>query len=546
MKRIILFSLFLFSVAACEKILHPEEISIGKIESYEELVSATEGVYGKLAKAFNGGRNFIINTYGVGFYAANLKGDDLNCGEPGYNEYYGNRYCYEKSLVIYNSCIYDAWKALYQVIASANNIINQYNNFLNQDQLIQEILGEAFLLRAYCYFRLTRTYGRVPLVDNIEISYTLPSPSFLEIYEFIERDLKLAGELLPGNNNEARIPFVTPHRGVVKAILAEAYLSWAGYPVKDISKYTLAAREAGEVIDSADYFGFGLLDDFAHLWDQAHYYNNESIFTLYFANPLYSTKTIETNNVCLGTSSDIEHFSPYYFPSVFSINPETTISLSFFPTEVNFYNNYPCGYRKEITFFTTIYVPNDYPYYPQIDTGYIHIDSVNTCSRIGYRKFIFEPYEVSYTQYSESPRSDLQKLYFGNPKVYFFRYAHTLLTCAEALARSGQLNGQAYECVNRIKRRAHNLDYYSPSVYDLQPGLSPEAFADSVVWERAWELCGEPEGRWFDLVRLEKVEDLPQLRHPEEGGPPEYPVTKDSYFFHPPAEDLNLNPNLGE
>jgi len=47
-------------------------------------------------------------------------------------------------------------------------------------------------------------------------------------------------------------------------------------------------------------------------------------------------------------------------------------------------------------------------------------------------------------------------------------------------------------------------------------------------------------------VRLEKVEDLPQLRHPEEGGPPEYPVTKDSYFFHPPAEDLNLNPNLGE
>ena len=45
-------------------------------------------------------------------------------------------------------------------------------------------------------------------------------------------------------------------------MLAEVYLCWAGYPVKDISKYTLAAMEAGEVIDSADYFGFGLLDDF--------------------------------------------------------------------------------------------------------------------------------------------------------------------------------------------------------------------------------------------------------------------------------------------
>jgi hypothetical protein len=540
MIRIILFSLFLFLVAACEKILHPEEISIGKIESYEELVSATEGVYGKLANAFGSPHKL-----GLGFYAANLKGDDLNWVYPSYNEYYGGDQCanYDNYRFNYNQQIYDGWQAFYKVIASANNIINQYDNFLNQEQPTHEILGEVFLLRAYCYFRLTRTCGRVPLVDNIEVSYTLPKPSFLEIYEFIERDLKLAGELLPGNNNKARIPFVTPHRGVVKAILAEVYLSWAGYPVKDISKYTLAAREAGEVIDSADYFGFSLLDDFAHLWDQAHFYNNESVFTLYFANPLYSTKAIEINNVGIHFSGDF--FPPDWIPSVISINPKTTIFLTFFPTEVNFYNNYPRGYRKEITFFTTIYVPNNDPYYPQIDTGYIHIDNVNTCNRIGYRKFIFEPYEVPDTQYPEYQQGLPLKLYFGNPKVYFFRYTHTLLTCAEALVRSGQLNEQAYECVNRIKRRAHNVDYYSPSVYDLQPGLSPEEFADSVVWERAWELCGEPEGRWFDLVRLEKVEDLPQLRHPQEGGPPEYPVTKDSYFFPPPADDVNLNPNLG-
>ncbi len=542
MKRIILFSLFLFSVAACEKILHPEEISIGKIESYEELVSATEGVYGKLAKAFNGGSNLV--TIGRGFYATNMKGDDLNCYPFIYDEYYGGRKCYDDYRENYNSYIYDAWKDLYQVIASTNNIINQYDNFLNQEQPTHEILGEVFLLRAYFYFRLTRTYGRVPLLDNIEISYTLPKPSFLEIYEFIERDLKLAGELLPGNNNKARIPFVTPHRGVVKAILAEVYLSWAGYPVKDISKYSLAAREAGEAIDSADYFGFGLLDDFAYLWDQTHHFNNESVFTLYFANPLYSTKAAELNHVYRGAYLPLEFWHPG-FPNSLMINPETIISLSFFPTEVNFYNNYPRGYRKEITFCTTIYVPNYGPYYPQIDTGYIHIDGVNTCSRVGYRKFMFEPYEVSPAQYYGSSRSDMQKLIFGNPKVYFFRYAHTLLTCAEALARSGQLNEQAYEYVNRIKRRAHNLDYHSPSIYDLQPGLSPEAFADSVVWERAWELCGEPEGRWFDLVRLEKVEDLPQLRHPQEGGPPEYPITKDSYYFPPPADDVNLNPNLG-
>ena len=111
------------------------------------------------------------------------------------------------------------------------------------------------------------------------------------------------------------------------------------------------------------------------------------------------------------------------------------------------------------------------------------------------------------------------------------------MTYAEASARSGNLNDLSYECVNRIRRRAHHLDPNFPSEYDLQSGLSAEAIADSAVWERAWELAGEPEGRWFDLVRLEMVEDLPELRDTDEGGPPSYPVTKDDYFFTIPEED---------
>ena len=219
-------------------------------------------------------------------------------------------------------------------------------------------------------------------------------------------------------------------------MLAEVYLCWAGYPVKDISKYTLAAMEAGEVIDSADYFGFGLLDDFAHLWDQAHFYNNESVFTLYFANPLNSTKAIEINHVYRDFYHTLE-FASQGFPNSFMINPDTTISLSFFPIEVNFYNNYPRGYRKEITFFTTIYVPNDYPYYPQIDTGYIHIDSVDTCSRIGYRKFIFEPYEVPDTQYPE-----YQRLLF----TFYLRFTTRFI--ARSICRFGSM-GESIGAVRR-------------------------------------------------------------------------------------------------
>jgi len=134
--------------------------------------------------------------------------------------------------------------------------------------------------------------------------------------------------------------------------------------------------------------------------------------------------------------------------------------------------------------------------------------------------------------------------YFGNTRIYLFRYASTLLTYAEASARSGNINAKAYECINQIRRRANKVNLYSPSVYDLQQGLSQDIFADSVVWERAWELCGEPEGRWFDLIRLEQVENLPNLRVADEYGPPDYPCNKEDYFFPIPIYDHNLNPNL--
>jgi hypothetical protein len=112
------------------------------------------------------------------------------------------------------------------------------------------------------------------------------------------------------------------------------------------------------------------------------------------------------------------------------------------------------------------------------------------------------------------------------------------------MARSGQLNTKAYDCVNRIRRRAHHLDLEVPSAFDLPSGLSANAFADSVVWERAWELCAEPEGRWFDLIRLEMVEDLPKLRNLSEGGPPGLVFDKSVYFFPIPESDKVLNPNL--
>ena len=138
------------------------------------------------------------------------------------------------------------------------------------------------------------------------------------------------------------------------------------------------------------------------------------------------------------------------------------------------------------------------------------------------------------------------KIIFGTPRVILYRYPHTLLTYAEAKARIGEADASAYEAVNMIRRRANHVDLFNPSEYDLPPGLATEQFVDSVVWERAWEFAGEPEGRWFDLLRLNQVKDLPSLRHPDEGDVPVYPITTDDYFFPIPESDIYLNPNLGQ
>jgi starch-binding outer membrane protein, SusD/RagB family len=346
--------------------------------------------------------------------------------------------------------------------------------------------------------------------------------------------------LLPKNNDSARVRYVTPHRGTAKALLAEVYLSWAGYPANDILKYALAAKEAGETIDSAAYFGFELLDDFAWLWDKPHFYNSESVFSLYIPNSP-TTRGSDFNVDYISSNIDALYSGFYTNDSLF-LTPERNMNIvpSYFPAEVNFYNSYPTGYRKNITFYTTIYLSAP-------DTGSIYVDKVDPKSRIGYKKFYFDPtledcifYTGSNLQYSH-----IIHLYLGTPRIYLFRYAQTVLTYAEAKARAGQPDVKAYECVNQIRRRANQLDLNAPSKFDLT-GLSSEAFADSVVQERAWELCGETEGRWYDLVRLEKVEELATLRNKDEGGPPFGVYNKSVYFSAIPDDDIILNPQLGK
>ncbi len=184
MKLSLFFITILFFFTNCQKVFHAEDISVGKITNYSQLVSAIGGVYGKL----------VIPIYNRNeFYLVNLNGDDMNKYAANYDYYYDyqfNSNCYQAG----ENLTFDMtnyWKEMYSTIVSANNIIVQYNPISINDISTKGILGESYLIRAYCYFRLTRTFGQVPIIDNIDINYNVSKPSYSDIYKYIESDLKI-------------------------------------------------------------------------------------------------------------------------------------------------------------------------------------------------------------------------------------------------------------------------------------------------------------------------------------------------------------------
>ena len=314
-----------------------------------------------------------------------------------------------------------------------------------------------------------------------------------------------------------------------------------GYPLKDASMYAKAAKMAAEVIDSAKVYGYALMPDMADLWNGNHRINEETVFALY--SKQYNTEKEITTDAIFNDSQDIM--------DVFVELPELN-------SKSRFYNSFPESYRKDMTFINDRFYLYDIPcivdsldqqktYCPPPDTIPYHLNFV-IHAYVKYRKNLARFYPTVYERTDESPSfmsGSLQSSISKTSRInYLFRYAHTLLTYAEAKARSGSVDASAYEAVNMVRRRANKVDMFTPSAYDLKPGLTAEQFADSVTTERGWEFAGEFEGRWFDLLRLEWTHKLDELIEPKQNNIISSGINTNTYFFPIPKEDQKLNLNF--
>lgn len=380
------------------------------------------------------------------------------------------------------------WNGAYKSIQGANNIIANYQNATGNITNINQIAGEAYFLRAYSYFWIVRLWGKAPLLlDTHEFKesvLTVSCSSEAEIYALIVADLIKAETLL----GDRKVKPGRAGKGTASAVLAEVYLNMAGWPLNDHSYYALAAAKAKEVIDNQVKYGFGLLSDFSDLWPNSIVNNDgnrEEVFAITF------------------WAGDFYNANAYYGIAAM---PSDAGGWDDYMCEIRFFNDFPAGYRKDITFLT---VWNGVPWTSFL-TGHPYYKKLNAGNSLTWKNKVNMPLE---------------------------RFAETYLIYAEAqiMATKDLSDPSALEAFNKIRRRAAGLPLNTSN-----PGVDVTSITQmEVVTEKGWEFAGEY-CRWFDLVRLQKVQEVINIKDPDEL----QPLGPIKYYLPLPATETLSNPNL--
>src|SRR5690606_26826546 len=127
-----------------------------------------------------------------------------------------------------NIYVEDYWRACYQTISLANNVITQIG-VVDDIDLANKYEAEARFLRAHAYFNLVRLWGGVFIVDEPisgDQAKEMDRSTAAEVYEFIIEDLQFASQHLPDQANGSDLGRLT--NWAAKTELGKVYLTIGG------------------------------------------------------------------------------------------------------------------------------------------------------------------------------------------------------------------------------------------------------------------------------------------------------------------------------
>lgn len=159
----------------------------------------------------------------------------------------------------------------YGRIRDCNDIIEGLENSksLSKEEK-EELLGQALFFRAWCYYRLVKVYGGIPIIDHVQnpiigngggADLVVPRSTTKACIDFICNDLKIAAGYLPAKWTYGNKDFGRITSGTALALRGRALLLYASplFNRNDdkqrwIDAYN-ANKEALDVLDGSGLFG---------------------------------------------------------------------------------------------------------------------------------------------------------------------------------------------------------------------------------------------------------------------------------------------------
>lgn len=451
MKRNKILTIFVFLVllSACSKdfldITPEDQITIDNYyNNDEQMLTGGAALYNRPWFFFN--EKFVLC---MDVYSGNASGDYVDIAQ--FNKF---------AVYSANQFSSEGYKSLFSVVAYANSLLDIVNNKAGE-KVTKEVKewskGEALFMRSTAYYFLVRTWGAVPILEDIN-TYGTNVPVYKnrveDVYTLIERDLKAAAELLPTQWSDANIGRAT--KGAANGMLAEVYLTR-----KD---YANARTYAEKVINS------GLYSLMPNYGDIFHPRNNnciESIFELQWVAPpsdnWYVTNTHQAYLAAAGKLTGAGDGWGTFIPSN------------------DFISEYEAGDLRR--YYTVMEKDNYYPDLATKDGGFT-VENALTNNYAGFRKYIVGSAE-------EWPSI---KFMTSDINTHILRYAEILLIRAEAILGSAASTTDvtALSDINKVRDRAG------------LPALTSITL-DDILHERRMELPLESADRWYDLARIDRA-----------------------------------------
>jgi len=361
------------------------------------------------------------------------------------------------------------WAGMYTAVHDANLIIKYVPGIsFTQEADKNQILAQAYAMRAFLYFTMTKTWGDLIIVDqptegfDPNTIYKERSPQS-EVFAFIKRDIEQALSLFPNNSFPAgRNKWSKP---ALNALKADVYL-WTAKRMGGGASDLNTALQAISEIENSD---VRLLDNFSDIFRFNNKGNQEVILSVRFEEGEVGGRSVYGGITALAAPT--APFTPQeVINKILPYSGKDTYWQISSPVAEQFKDD---DIRKDASLIR-VYQTRD-----GVTSLMYNLDQKWPGALVGGVRVMYDDYIV-------------------------YRYADIVLLKAEAKNALGQDPSAE---MNLIRRRAYGANFEANRFVSG----TQEANDEAILQERLFELIHEGK-RWWDLVRFNKaLEKVPAL-----------------------------------